>query len=205
VGSIPFGYELDTDGVHLVENATEQRAIELVKQLRADGMSIRKIAEHMNNNRVDSRGNKWHPTTVARLLKKENLSISKLTSAALKEKRARGEFCGGRLAYGKRNDGGRIVPNPGTQARPFVKRLEQLARRAAAYETPSERLAAFAGCLDVEAENGGWAGANLEALQNLLFVVRPLSMVIASPEELVAHDPAMSEIIGRIRKNAEVS
>jgi len=42
-------------------------------------------------------------------------TTSERTSLALKAKRARGEFAGGRLAYGQKNQGGKIVANPDEQ------------------------------------------------------------------------------------------
>jgi len=69
VGQVPYGYRVDDDGVHLVEDAKEQRAIALIRQLRRDGVSIRAIAHRLNLDQVDARGKRWHPTTVSRLLK----------------------------------------------------------------------------------------------------------------------------------------
>jgi site-specific DNA recombinase len=69
VGQVPFGYRLGADGVHLEEHPAEQRVVAIVEALRADGMSIRAIAAHLNADDVPARGKRWHPTTVARLLK----------------------------------------------------------------------------------------------------------------------------------------
>lgn len=71
VGYIPYGYMLDVDGIHLIENPAEQRVIQLVHQLRKSGMSLRAIAEYINNQSVNNRrGEKWHYSSVNRLLKK---------------------------------------------------------------------------------------------------------------------------------------
>jgi len=70
-GSVPFGYRLDADGVHLVEQPDEQRAIALVRELRAEGLSIRAIADQLNLDGCPARGERWYPTTVARLLDRE--------------------------------------------------------------------------------------------------------------------------------------
>lgn len=69
-GAVPFGFKLGTDGVHLEEDPAEQRVLALTEALRADGLSIRAIAAHLNEEGVPARGKRWHPTTVARLLKR---------------------------------------------------------------------------------------------------------------------------------------
>ncbi len=69
-GDVPFGCKLADDGVTLERCPIEARAEELITALRADGMSIRAIAAHLNDQHVPSRGKRWHPTTVARLLKR---------------------------------------------------------------------------------------------------------------------------------------
>ena len=68
VGQVPFGYRLGEDGVHLVEHDSEQRVIELVQALRADGLSLRAITARLNDDAVPARGKKWHTTTVARMV-----------------------------------------------------------------------------------------------------------------------------------------
>lgn len=70
-GSVPFGYRLAEDGVHLVEDDGEQTVIALVRKLRAEGLSIRGIVERLNAGGVRGRGAKWHKTSVARLLDRE--------------------------------------------------------------------------------------------------------------------------------------
>ena len=69
-GRVPFGFSLDADGIHLVENESEQAIIAIVLDLRRDGMSIRAIAERLNTDGVPARGTRWHRTTVDRLLKR---------------------------------------------------------------------------------------------------------------------------------------
>jgi DNA invertase Pin-like site-specific DNA recombinase len=68
VGQIPFGYRLDSDGVHLVRDEREQEAIRLVRMLRDGGMSLRAIAAELGEQGHQSRGAAWHATTVARIL-----------------------------------------------------------------------------------------------------------------------------------------
>jgi len=68
-GDIPYGYKLDSDGKTLVKSE-EGAGLDLILELRAGGMSIRKIAAELNNRGVKPRGSKWHGTTVARILKR---------------------------------------------------------------------------------------------------------------------------------------
>jgi site-specific DNA recombinase len=70
-GTAPYGMRLAADGVHLEPHPGEQRVIELVRALRAEGLSIRAIAERLTAEAVPARGGRWHPTTVARLLDRE--------------------------------------------------------------------------------------------------------------------------------------
>jgi DNA invertase Pin-like site-specific DNA recombinase len=70
VGQVPYGYDLGADGIHLVENQTEQRVIRLVLDLRADGLSLRAVAARLNADGVPARGKSWHPTTIARMVKR---------------------------------------------------------------------------------------------------------------------------------------
>jgi site-specific DNA recombinase len=70
VGSIPFGFRLDDDGVHLVEDADEQEVVALVKQLRSSGMSYRQIVVELNGRGIPSKqGGKWHLQSVQRILR----------------------------------------------------------------------------------------------------------------------------------------
>jgi site-specific DNA recombinase len=70
VGTVPLGHAVEADGRTLATNPSEARALELVAELRAAGLSIRKIAHELNARGVPARGKKWHPTTVARVLSK---------------------------------------------------------------------------------------------------------------------------------------
>ncbi|MCK9463507.1 MAG: recombinase family protein [Proteobacteria bacterium] len=67
-GSVPFGFRLEKDGVHLVADDGEQTVIAVVRQLRVDGLSIRGIVERLNADGVRGRGSRWHKTSVVRLL-----------------------------------------------------------------------------------------------------------------------------------------
>lgn len=43
-GAVPFGYRLDSDGVHIVEHKAEQAVIALARQLKSAGNSLRRVA-----------------------------------------------------------------------------------------------------------------------------------------------------------------
>jgi site-specific DNA recombinase len=67
-GAIPFGFKAGELG-RLEADQAEQEIILLVRSLKAQGMSIRQIANELNGRRVPARGAQWHPTTIARILK----------------------------------------------------------------------------------------------------------------------------------------
>ena len=68
-GQVPYGKQLSSDGVHLEDNEQEQAILRGILSLREEGLSIRAIAERLNLQATPARGKKWHPTTVARILK----------------------------------------------------------------------------------------------------------------------------------------
>ena len=68
VGSVPYGYRLAADGRALEVEPAEQQAIVLVRELRAEGLSLRAIAARLEAAGCVPRGGaRWHPDTVARL------------------------------------------------------------------------------------------------------------------------------------------
>ena len=72
VGAVPFGYDLDDDGVHLTPNASEQEIIDLVHQLRDEGFSMRAIADELTRQGVTTKtGNQsWNFGSVRRILER---------------------------------------------------------------------------------------------------------------------------------------
>lgn len=70
VGSIPVGYMLASDGVSLIPNESQQEAIELIRQLRDAGLSMRAIAEELTRRGVPTSkgGTTWKHSTVQRIL-----------------------------------------------------------------------------------------------------------------------------------------
>ena len=69
VGSVPYGFRLADDGVHLEGLQDEQRAISLARKLRAGGMALRSIAAQLTAAGFQPRnGRNWHPQTVRNLV-----------------------------------------------------------------------------------------------------------------------------------------
>lgn len=70
IGKTPFGYDLDDDGVHLVENDLEQGIIREITILRSDGYSLRAIAAELDRRGVMTKEQKptWTHTAVKRIL-----------------------------------------------------------------------------------------------------------------------------------------
>jgi site-specific DNA recombinase len=67
-GDTPYGYQMAPDGVHIEPHEGEQKAIHLIRELRDSGLSLRAIANHLNDQGITPRGNRWHPTSVVRIL-----------------------------------------------------------------------------------------------------------------------------------------
>ena len=68
VGNIPIGYR--REGHMLVEDGNEQKALTLIRELRDRGHSYKGIAREINGlDLKPNRGNRWHTTQIARILK----------------------------------------------------------------------------------------------------------------------------------------
>ena len=72
VGKVPFGFNLSTDGINLTPNDQEQQVINLIGQLRQEGMSLRSIALELSCRGVQTKeGNsQWSHTAVNRILQR---------------------------------------------------------------------------------------------------------------------------------------
>ena len=69
-GSVPYGYRLAADGVHLEADSDEQRAVDLVLELRAEGLTLRAIGERLLARGILPRsGGRWHAKTISRIAK----------------------------------------------------------------------------------------------------------------------------------------
>lgn len=70
IGTIPYGYELDTDGVHLIDNPLEQNILKDISKLRKKGYKLRQIVEQLNSDGVlTRRGSQWRVQYIHSLLK----------------------------------------------------------------------------------------------------------------------------------------
>lgn len=69
VGHVPFGFTLGHDRKHLLPHGGEQAALARIRALRAEGRSLRRIAQALTEEGFEPRGKRWHVTTLARILK----------------------------------------------------------------------------------------------------------------------------------------
>lgn len=68
---IPYGYDLAANGVSLVENPAEQTALASVRQLRADGWTLRAIAVELKARGIPAKqGGQWNHQSVASVLRR---------------------------------------------------------------------------------------------------------------------------------------
>ena len=65
-GQVPFGFDLDHDGIKLVVNPSEQDALQVMRTMRTAGDSFRTIGAHLEMSGVLTKrgGTKWDPRTV---------------------------------------------------------------------------------------------------------------------------------------------
>ena len=70
VGTVPYGYDLASDGVTLVENDTEQAVITDVRAMRQAGRTLKRIAQTLTERGVATKTgrSRWSHQAVARLL-----------------------------------------------------------------------------------------------------------------------------------------
>lgn len=67
-GAVPLGFSCDDDG-HLQVNLRERRAAGLARRLRDGGLSLRDVAERLDEAGYRTRaGSPWHPEQIRRLL-----------------------------------------------------------------------------------------------------------------------------------------
>ena len=67
-GHLPYGQQLHVNRKLLEPNPEEQRIIAYIHKLHRDGLSIRKIAARLNTENVTARGQRWHTSSVHRVL-----------------------------------------------------------------------------------------------------------------------------------------
>lgn len=68
IGELPLGRTVAADGVTLIEDPSEARAVAEALRMKTEGLSVRAIADELNRRGVPARGERWHPTTVQRLV-----------------------------------------------------------------------------------------------------------------------------------------
>ncbi len=67
-GQVPYGYRLAANGTHVEADAPEQAVVAAVRQLRAEGLTLRAIAARLEAEGTKPRaGGRWHPSTLARI------------------------------------------------------------------------------------------------------------------------------------------
>ena len=68
-GDIPFGYRVEAG--RLVEDAAEQKAVAMIRDLRAEGLTLRAICRRLEDAGVARKNGKraWHPQIVSYILK----------------------------------------------------------------------------------------------------------------------------------------
>ena len=70
VGHIPFGFQLAQDGIYLEESLEEQNVLRQMRELQAEGLSIRNIAKALNEKNAFNRGQSpWNHASVHRIIK----------------------------------------------------------------------------------------------------------------------------------------
>lgn len=68
-GGVRFGFT--TERKQLVPDQAEQEVARRIRRLHRGCLSIRKIADQLNAEQIPAkRGGAWHPTTVARVLRR---------------------------------------------------------------------------------------------------------------------------------------
>jgi DNA invertase Pin-like site-specific DNA recombinase len=70
VGTVPFGYRMAADGLHLEANSAEQGILSQIRELKTAGYTTRKIADELNRQGFTTRrGTAWRFQYVAESLK----------------------------------------------------------------------------------------------------------------------------------------
>lgn len=70
VGTVPFGYRVSADGCHLEADPSEQGILSRIRELRAAGLTLQRIAAELNGQGFTTRrGTAWRFEYVANVLK----------------------------------------------------------------------------------------------------------------------------------------
>jgi DNA invertase Pin-like site-specific DNA recombinase len=74
-GRLPYGYTLSDDGITLVTVTDENNVLSVIKELRSDGLSLRKIADELNTRGIVAKhGRPWKHSTIASLVKRPQVA-----------------------------------------------------------------------------------------------------------------------------------
>ncbi len=77
VGTIPYGYRLSDDGIHLEEIPEQIQAIEVMQRLKARGFSLRMIGRHLESMSIlPPRSRLWTAESVRQILGRPPLTRS---------------------------------------------------------------------------------------------------------------------------------
>lgn len=69
VGAVPYGFDLDSDGITLIENEAEQAVIRQARELHESSLSLRKIATELNRRGFNARnGQSFQATQIQRMV-----------------------------------------------------------------------------------------------------------------------------------------
>ncbi|MCP4127369.1 MAG: recombinase family protein [Gammaproteobacteria bacterium] len=70
IGTVPYGYRLENDRITLAEDPAEQAILQDIRALRAEGFTLKAIAEQLNNDGLLTRkGGQWRTQYVHNLLR----------------------------------------------------------------------------------------------------------------------------------------
>jgi hypothetical protein len=59
----------------MIDHREQQAIVEQIRQLRAEGNGLLKIAKHLDESKIPCRGTRWHASTVASILGRNGLSV----------------------------------------------------------------------------------------------------------------------------------
>lgn len=78
IGTVPYGYQLDSDGIRLVSNASEQEVLHHIGKLRRIGYPLRAISDQLNRDGIKTRrGSQWRHQYIDNLLGKFDRLLGK--------------------------------------------------------------------------------------------------------------------------------
>ena len=70
-GRVPYGFDLAADGMALCANSDEQGVLEVIRELREQGLSLRDIAGELNRRDIASKsGGPWIHSSIHRIVKR---------------------------------------------------------------------------------------------------------------------------------------